>query len=861
MTAVFSVTDFVLIRPLPFPRADRLVILWERHPGYGRMELSPANYRDWKHSATAFSRMAAFTFTSANLTGAGEPRRLQGTEVAADFLPTLGVQPLIGRGFTASDDTPGAPGTIILTYRLWQTEFGGSPDIIGRKVVLDEVPHAVIGVMPNTFHYPSEDTEFWTPIQMTPQWFVDRNDNFLDAIARLGDGVTVEQARAEGDLIAGQLTRQYAKDNAHTGLRVNTWREEMPQQTRLLLTALGAAALCVLLIVCANLASLLLTRALSRRQELAIRTAMGAGRERLVRQLMTESVVLAAAGGGVGVLVGAAAVPLLMRLVPASLPLAAAPHVDLRVLAFAGVLTLLTGVLFGTLPVVRASRDDLGGLRDTARAGGGRKERLRAGLVVAEIVASVVLLVSAGLLLRALWRVQSIHPGFQVEHVVTMRTALPMPQYESTARRRVFYTSVLDGVRALPGVSSAAYISFAPMTFGGGIFPVSTNGQARLDRSDGYNASLRYVTPGFFKTLDIPVVQGRDVAESDTADRQPVAVVSESFAKQFLADGANPIGRRFQFAFRDLTVVGVVGDIHVRGLERESEPQVYLPYLQQADGALVFYAPKDLIVRSSVALEALLPSIRAIVHKADPEQPLSNVRSMAQTIENETASRAAQLRVLGAFAANRAPARRDRHPRRPVVRRVAAHAGDRRADGARRPAARHSRVGSRPGRGARRRRRRSRHRPRLRGRAPARGAAGGRHARRRGHLRGGRGARDRHDARRQPRAGPARGPGRSDPRDSSGLTPTGQSPLSARSVSIRASSSVTSFRVTGTIRSDSPASRTPVRKCVVPYTAKRSFGVCVRREAPHSVSTIAKCRPLALRMSSTDGVSSSAVTL
>ena len=201
--------------------------------------------------------------------------------------------------------------------------------------------------MPNTFHYPSEDTEFWTPIQMTPQWFVDRNDNFLDAIARLGDGVTVEQARAEGDLIAGQLTRQYAKDNAHTGLRVNTWREEMPQQTRLLLTALGAAALCVLLIVCANLASLLLTRALSRRQELAIRTAMGAGRERLVRQLMTESVVLAAAGGVVGVLVGAAAVPLLMRLVPASLPLAEAPHVDLRVLAFAGVLTLVTGVGFG----------------------------------------------------------------------------------------------------------------------------------------------------------------------------------------------------------------------------------------------------------------------------------------------------------------------------------------------------------------------------------------------------------------------------------------------------------------------------------------------------------------------------------
>ena len=426
----------------------------------------------------------------------------------------------------------------------------------------------------------------------------------------------------------------------------------MSQQSRLLLLALSGAAICVLLIACANLANLLLARGLARQRELAVRAAMGAGRERLVRQLVTESLVLALAGGALGVLVAAAAVPLLARLVPASLPIAQSPSIDLRVLIFAGVISGLTGIAFGVLPAVRACRQsDFTALREGARAGGGRKERLRSTLVVAEVAASVVLLVSAGLLVRALWRIEATDPGFRTEGVLTLRTALPMPKYYETVRRAGFYTHVLSAVRALPGVSSAAYISFLPMVMRGGIWPITVDGKAvEVQRSGGHQASLRFVTPGFFATMGIPFHRGRDVAESDTLDAPFAAVVSESFVRRYWPD-QDPLGRHFMMAFHDRMIVGVVGDIRVRGLERNSEPQAYLPYRQVQDGWVIGYAPKDLVIHSASGPGTLLPAVRRIIRSADAEQPVSDVRTMADIVEEQTASRAAQVRVLGAFAA------------------------------------------------------------------------------------------------------------------------------------------------------------------------------------------------------------------
>ena len=649
-TAVFSVTDFVLIRPLPFPRADRLVRVWERHPGYPQMELSPANYRDFKKAADVFSSFAAYTDpSSANLTGSGEPRRLVGAEVTNDFLPTLGIQPLIGRPFTPADDRPGAPGTILLSYRLWQTEFGGAPDILGRTLSLDQQAYTVIGVMPATFHYPEDETEYWTAMRAPAGWFEDRNNNFWDGIARLKDGVTSEQARSEMDVVAAQLRKQYPKENAHTGAWVNTLRDELPWQSKLLLRALAAAALCILLIACANLANLLLTRALARRQELAIRAAMGAGRERLVRQLLTESLVLAFAGGAVGVLIGAVSVPLLMQLVPATLPLASAPHVDLRVLAFAAALTLANGVGFAVLPVLRASRrDDLDGLRDTARAGGGGKERLRAGLVVAEIVASIVLLVSAGLLLRALWRVQAIDPGFRVEGTLTVRTPLPSPRYDDPAKRRGFYTTVLDEVRALPGVAGAAVHQLRADDVRRRHLP----GVHRRTHAGGsIRRLLREPARGVAGIL-------HDARRPDPAGTRP----------RGLGRGRSPARRRGQRIVREavpggrdepdrpalrLRVPGVHrgrrGRRPARARPGAAERAAGVPVVPPAAAvALLLAAGFDRPRIGRAGRPAAVDSrhrAQGGSRSADPD-----VRTMAEIVADKTASRAAQLRVLGAFA-------------------------------------------------------------------------------------------------------------------------------------------------------------------------------------------------------------------
>jgi len=653
-TAAFSVTDFVLIRPLPFPDSDRLVNLWEKVPSYSRMELAPANYVDWKRMSKSFDGMGAFWNHSVNLVGQGDPERLEAAIVTADLLPLLGVQPLMGRVFTAAEDREGAPGTLLLSYQMWQAVFGGDASVIGRRVNLDNAPYEVIGVMPRDFHFPSRDAELWMPMQFHEHDddFRDRTNNYLNVTARLKPGVTLAQARAEMVVVAAQLERQFPSENKQTTAAVDLMRDEMSQQSRLLLMALSGAAICVLLIACANLANLLLARGLARQRELAVRAAMGAGRERLVRQLVTESLVLALAGGALGVVVAAAAVPLLARLVPASLPIAQSPAIDLRVLIFAGVISGLTGIGFGVLPALRAGRQsDFSALREGTRAGGGRKERLRSVLVVAEVAASVVLLVSAGLLVRALWRIEATDPGFRTDGVLTLKTALPIPKYDQTARRAGFYTQVISAVEALPGVSSAAYISFLPMTMRGGIWPVTVEGkQVETQRSGEHTASLRYVTPGFFATLGIPLHRGRDVSESDSIDAPFTAVVSESFARHYWP-GEDPLGRHFKMAFHARMIVGVVGDIRVRGLERNSEPQVYLPYRQVQDGWLIGYAPKDLVIHAATEPGTLLPAVRRIIRSADAEQPVSDVRTMADIVEGETASRAAQVRVLGAFAA------------------------------------------------------------------------------------------------------------------------------------------------------------------------------------------------------------------
>jgi len=652
-TAAFSLVDHVLLRPLPFKDPDRLVRLYQDQSsrGYPRMELSPPNYRDWRRMATSFESMGAYTPTSATLVTGDDPERLEGLQATFEVLPMLGIAPAIGRFFTEQEDQDGAAATVILGDALWRGTFGSDPAIIGRKVLLDDEPHMVIAVMPPGFLFPNRKAQFWTPARFRRNDdYEDRTNYYLYGIARLRDGVSIDDARAELRLIAAQLERQFPKENEKTGATLVDLRTDLSRQSRLLLIALFGASVCVLLIACTNLANLLLARGLARRREIAVRTALGAGRERLTRQMITESILLASAGGILGVAFGIAATPLAARLVPNALPIAELPGTNLRMLAFAAVVTIATGIAFGMLPALRAGRVDPTALAEGARTGSGRRtERIRSMLVVVEITGSVVLLVGTGLLIRALWNVQRTDPGFDPRGVLTLRTELPLPKYDAVARRSAFFREVLSQVAALPGVASAAYISYLPMgSLRGGIWPVSLDGRPP-EGPQRDTVSLRLVTPGFFSTLRIPLLAGRDVDERDTQSAPYVAVVSESFARQHWP-GATALGRRFFVAFRERIIVGVVGNVRVRGLERESEPQVYLPHQQVPDGGLIGYTPKDLAIRSSMAPEALVPAVRAIIARADPHQPVSDVALYTDLIEAETAPRTTQLRVLGGFA-------------------------------------------------------------------------------------------------------------------------------------------------------------------------------------------------------------------
>ncbi len=651
-TAAFSVADYTLLHPLAFPDPDRIVTVWEAPPGYNGLEASPPNYRDWRRMSHSFSAMGAYHSVSAALTGTGTPQELQGIAIHGDLLTILGAHPLLGHLFSADDYRDGTT-TVLLSEGVWRTAFGGDPAIVGRTVVLDGAPYVVSGVMPKTFVFPNRSVTFWQPMQVPEVVDPDRSNNWFDVVARLAPGVSLVQAQHDMSAVAAQLAQAWPKDDATIGSDVlglrDTFMHGSAEQARFLLLALCGASLLVLLIGCTNLANLLLVRAMARRRELAVRTALGAARERLVRQLVTESLVLAACGGIVGTVLAVALLPLLAHLVPESLPLAHPPTVNLPMLALAALLTLLIGVGFGAAPALRAGRGtSFDALRDGARAGGGRKAGLRAAFVVAQVVMSIVLLTSTGLLLRAIWKVRNVDPGFRADGVLTLRTVLPYYKYADVSQRTIYYQQVLDGIGAIPGVQSAGFITRLPLTMGGGIWPVVVPGATERISADN-TASLRFVTPGYLETMRIPIERGRAVSAADTRSVAFTAVVSESFAKRYWP-GLDPVGQHFTFAFHPRTVVGVVRDVKVRGLERTSEPQVYLPYQQVADSEVYGYTPSTLAIRSTLAPPALIPAVRSVIHRADPDLPITEVQTMDAIVAQQTAARTTQVRMLAAFA-------------------------------------------------------------------------------------------------------------------------------------------------------------------------------------------------------------------
>jgi predicted permease len=648
-TAALTLADYTFLRPFPYQDSERLVRFYQADvddmTNYG--DVSPRTFREWKEQQRAFGAMGAYSWRSSNLVSESEPRRVELVATTPDVFPMLGVRPAAGRFFSPEDTLTGQ--AIILSHGLWQTQFGSDQGIIGKFVRLDGVPHAVVGVMPPSFRFPQSSVDGWVPQVFTASSFEDPNDRYLFGIARMRPGVTPELARLELNTISKRIAQQYGNQLSYrTGSAVFTLRGEMPGSARSLIVALVGAAFCILVLACANLASLFLARGAHRAREIAVRTALGAGRERLIRQLLTEAMTVTAAGGAIGLAIAVAGVPLLSRLIPGGLPVDGAPTVDYRIIAAGVVLVFITGLACGVAPAIRAGRaGPLDALRGTARAGGGRSRKVRAGLVILEIASSVVLLVSSGLLIRAVARVQAIDPGFTAENVLTLKTALPLPKYDSTSRRVQFYERVVREVRALPGVQTAGYVTGLPLVMRGGIRSIVVPGVTEPD-NDRETASIRYVSGSYFDALSIPLVRGRDFNETDVTDGMQVAVVSEAFARRYWPDD-DPIGQRFLIGVverEERTIVGVVGDIRVRGLERRSEPQFYLPASQPGDASVGGYMPKDLVVKASVPPMSLVSSIKSIIRNADAEQSVSHVRPLTSVVAEETAPRVTQLRIL-----------------------------------------------------------------------------------------------------------------------------------------------------------------------------------------------------------------------
>jgi putative ABC transport system permease protein len=654
-TAIFSLVDAVLLRPLPFKEPDGLVMVWEEAAriGFPRNTPAPANYADWKAQNQVFEDLAALRFGSYNLTDESEPEKVEAQAVTANFFPILGVAPVHGRGFAPEEDQPEGNRVVMLSYGLWQRRFGGDPALIGKELLLDGRQHTVIGVMPPGFQFLARETDLWLPMAFTPQELANRGGHYLTVVGRLKPGVTLAQARDDIAAITQRINQENPSRGFDLGSVVISLREQLAGDVRpVLLLLLGAVSL-VLLIACANIANLLLSRGTSRYREIAVRTALGAGRHRIVRQLLTESLLLAAVGGVAGLLFAWLSFSFLKQIIPASMALNAGMRIDAKVFGFTLLLSLLTGVLFGLTPALQAARIDLNAtLKQSAgRTGtGAGHRRLRGALVITEIALALVLLVGAGLLIQTFLRLRALDIGVNPENVLTLRTSLPRSKYGELPRRAAFYQQVLERVRGLPGVVAAGYTSAVPLTWKGGTSGFTIEGH---EPKPGQDANNRQVSQGYMESMGIKLLQGRFFDDHDDAQSQPVAIINETMARQYWP-GETAEGKRFKLGPLDaqvpwITVVGVVGDVKEMGLEAPAKAEMFFPYQQLP--AMLWNMPRDLTVRTTGNPLGMANAVRQAVWSVDPAQPVSNVRTMEEILSEEVTQRRIAMTLLAAFAA------------------------------------------------------------------------------------------------------------------------------------------------------------------------------------------------------------------
>ena len=640
-SSIFSVINAVLLRPLPYPYADRLVVLWPQFPAGGTVNLavSQAEYWDYREESEAFQNMGAFSVFAATLTGDGNPERIAATGASATLFDVLGLRPQLGRVYTVAEDFPGRGLVAVLNHGFWQRRFAGDPAVVGRTIMLEGVSYEIVGVMEDGADPPGATTDVWLPLAFDRSQITNRSGHGLTVIGRLADGETFESAFAELETIVVRWSDIYAglhtSDPVNHPLTLVELDDELLGGVRPAMAVLAAAVGLVLLLACANVANLLLARGQGRSREIGVRAALGAGRARISRQLLTESLVIALLGGGLGLAAGRWGTALLIRMDPNGIPRILDVGLDVPVVVFTAVLTLVTGVFFGWLPALNASRADLATILNTGGRGGshGRDTRRTLnGLVVAQVALAVVLLIGSGLLIKSFALLQRVDPGFDVAGRVAFDLNLPRRDYRDLDDMMAVYDGVMSGVEALPGVSSVALARNLPLRTASRQEGIFLEGKTNSINRGAYPVEYQAVSSGYFTTMAIPVLTGRGFTESDRRDVPTVAVINETMARTYWSDDEDPVGWRLRplFAWRNadwVTIVGIVGDVRHGGLSAVTKPELYLS-MRQALGGIGWMRSASVIVRAGVDPNFLSSGIRNVVRDLDENVPMVNFQSL-----------------------------------------------------------------------------------------------------------------------------------------------------------------------------------------------------------------------------------------
>ena len=653
-TAIFGVVNAVLLRPLPFPDASRIMMVWhtppqKSFPGVKRFVVSPANYLDWRRQNHVFEGMAAIGFHPFNLTGNGQPESVLGAKVSAGFFSVLCVGPKIGRAFSLDDDQPGHGNVVILTDAFWRSHFDADPDVLGKVIRMDDQPYSIIGVMPTDFSFPLR-AQLGVPLAWTDKERAVRGNHNLLVIARLRFGINQQQAQAEMDTISRRLAQQYPADDAGWGAAVVPFHDFIAGPVRSPLLLLLAAVAFVLLIACTNVANLTLAKALGRRKEIAIRTVLGASRSRVMRQVLSETVLLSLAGGTLALLLAHFLVDAIAAFLAPQLPLSVTIGLDTWVLAFTLAISVLTGILAGLAPSWHLAKSNLSaslkqglGKTDSDSASGGA----RSAFVVAEVALSLVLLVGAGLTIRTIYLLRRVNPGFDPRNVLTVPLAISGKRYASAEQQTAFFDNILDRVRALPGVNSAGAVDNLPFQIGS-TEPIIAEGQPMVPMADQPEVPVRVITPGYLRAMRIPLLQGRDISDADKAGSQPVVLVSQAFAKRFWPHDS-PIGKHVTLTFSSgpsREIVGVVGDVKIDGLDVIQPIDMVYEAMNQNAGV----PGMVLTLRTALPPTGLISAVTNVVNHVDPEESVVGIATMDTVVDQSLGKQQLSMTLLGAFA-------------------------------------------------------------------------------------------------------------------------------------------------------------------------------------------------------------------